>query len=143
MTVTIDEQSTTPAFEQVRSQLEQAIIHGRLESGARLPTVRQLAHDLGLAPNTVARSYRALEEAGLVETHGRHGTTVTQNARMSPARRAHVLADAAAAYYAEVTRVGATVDDAVDALRRVALDHDTAALVAAPLPLADAELEAK
>ena len=72
----LDPQSSMPPYEQVRSQIAAAIESGRLRSAARLPTVRLLAGELGIAVNTVARAYRELELAGLVETRGRHGTFV-------------------------------------------------------------------
>ena len=72
----LDPQSPVPPYEQVRSQLAAAIESGRLRPAARLPTVRRLASDLGLAVNTVARAYRELEQAGLVETRGRQGSFV-------------------------------------------------------------------
>ena len=68
--------SSLPPYEQVRAQIEDAIENGTLAAETRLPTVRQLADELGLAVNTVARSYRELEMAGLVETRGRHGSFV-------------------------------------------------------------------
>ena len=68
--------SSVPPYEQVRSQIAGAIESGRLRPAAQLPTVRRLAGDLGLAVNTVARAYRELEQAGLVETRGRQGTFV-------------------------------------------------------------------
>jgi DNA-binding transcriptional regulator YhcF (GntR family) len=72
----LDPTSTMPPFEQVRSQLAAAIESGRLLAATRLPTVRRLAGDLGLAVNTVARAYRELELAGLIETRGRQGSFV-------------------------------------------------------------------
>jgi len=74
--IALDPGSPVPPFEQVRGQLQAAIDTGRIGPEERLPTVRQLAADLGLAANTVARAYRELEAAGLVETRGRHGTFV-------------------------------------------------------------------
>lgn len=68
--------SPVPPFEQVRSQLEVMIRNGVLADGARLPTVRALAGDLGLAAGTVARAYRELESAGLIRTARRSGSTV-------------------------------------------------------------------
>jgi DNA-binding transcriptional regulator YhcF (GntR family) len=65
-----------PPYEQVRSQLAAAIGNGTLPPATKLPTVRELAGELGLAVNTVARAYRELELAGLVETRGRNGTFV-------------------------------------------------------------------
>jgi DNA-binding transcriptional regulator YhcF (GntR family) len=72
----LDPASPVPPFEQVRAQIAAAIEGGSLAPADRLPTVRKLAADLGLAVNTVARSYRELEIAGLLETRGRHGTFV-------------------------------------------------------------------
>lgn len=77
--IEVDAQSATPPFEQVRVQLLSQIIDGELVAGVRLPTVRRLAGDLGLAVNTVARAYKELEEAGLVQTRGRAGTFVAAN----------------------------------------------------------------
>lgn len=73
----VDPSSSDPPFEQVRGQLAAAIGDGRLAAGTRLPTVRGLADELGLATNTVARAYRELEAAGLVLTRGRLGTVVS------------------------------------------------------------------
>jgi DNA-binding transcriptional regulator YhcF (GntR family) len=74
--LSVDPDSAVPPFEQVRSQIAEAIRSGALPAETRLPPVRQLAADLGLAVNTVARSYRELETAGLLETRGRNGTFV-------------------------------------------------------------------
>ncbi len=77
--VVLDPESKVAPFEQVRAQIAAAIESGVLQSASRLPTVRALAADLGLAVNTVARSYRALESEGLVTTNGRHGTVVASD----------------------------------------------------------------
>ncbi len=72
----IDPRSSVPPFEQLRQQLMAQINTGELPPGSRLPAVRRLASDLGLAPNTVARAYRELEATGFVRTAGRNGTVV-------------------------------------------------------------------
>jgi DNA-binding transcriptional regulator YhcF (GntR family) len=72
----IDASAPTPPYAQLREQLTTMIRTGVLAEGHRLPPIRQLANDLGLAPNTVARAYRELEAAGLLQTRGRHGTEV-------------------------------------------------------------------
>jgi DNA-binding transcriptional regulator YhcF (GntR family) len=84
--ITIDSQSAVPPFEQVRAQIAGQVADGMLVAGTRLPTVRRLADDLGLAVNTVARAYRELETAGLVETKGRGGTIVTAAGDQARAR---------------------------------------------------------
>jgi len=75
--LTIDPRSATPPFEQLRVQLREQVRSGELAAGTRLPTVRRLAEDLGIAPNTVARAYRELEADGFIETRGRNGTVVS------------------------------------------------------------------
>jgi DNA-binding transcriptional regulator YhcF (GntR family) len=75
--IALDAASRVPPFEQVRAQLAAQIADGALVAGTRLPTVRQLANQLNLAVNTVARAYRELELAGMVETRGRGGTVVS------------------------------------------------------------------
>ena len=119
MIVEVDPDSPVPPFEQLRARLAQLIAAGQLAPGTRLPTVRQLAGDLGLAANTVARTYRALEADQLIDTRGRHGSFVAERPRASPARdRRARLYEAAAAYVLPARSVGAADDDVLDAVRR-------------------------
>jgi DNA-binding transcriptional regulator YhcF (GntR family) len=85
----------------------------RIPAGQRLPTVRKLAADLGLAPNTVARAYRELEADGFVETRGRNGTVVRSQGEVAE-REAQ---DAARTYADRVMKLGLA---APEALRLVA-----------------------
>lgn len=95
----VDGRSSTPIFEQLRVGVIDAVRDGRLPAGTRLPTVRELAAELGLAVNTVARTYRELETAGIVETRGRQGTFVARRdpTDASMAKAARVYADKARA----------------------------------------------
>lgn len=107
--IAIDASSPTPPFEQLRVQLVAQITSGELAGGARLPTVRKLAEDLGLAPNTVARAYRELEADGFVETRGRNGSFVTPQgdpARQQAQEAARVFAD-------RIRKLGVGADDAI------------------------------
>lgn len=97
----VDPSDAAPLFDQIRVQIIDAVRDGTLPPGSRLPTVRELAGDLRLAVNTVARAYRELEEAGIVETRRRLGTFI---ARTDPADA--VMAAAAAAYVDVVRKVG-------------------------------------
>ena len=76
--LSIDTASAVAPYEQLRRQLADGINSGELAPGAKLPPVRKLATDLGLAANTVARAYRELEEIGLLRTAGRAGTFVAE-----------------------------------------------------------------
>jgi GntR family transcriptional regulator len=72
----LDMKSGVPFYRQIIDQVKSAIASGRLEPGQRLPTVRQLAVDLSINPNTVGRAYTELELTGLVETRMGSGTFV-------------------------------------------------------------------
>ncbi|HEX7202856.1 MAG TPA: GntR family transcriptional regulator [Arthrobacter sp.] len=74
--IIIDLRSATPPYEQIRSQISSLVAIGDLAPGSRLPTVRSLAADLGVAVGTVARAYKELEAAGVVESRRRGGTIV-------------------------------------------------------------------
>lgn len=76
--ITLDLASPVPPTEQVRQQLAGLIRAGTLEAGTRLPSVRQLASDLGVANGTVAKAYKELEGAGLVSTGRAAGTRVSE-----------------------------------------------------------------
>lgn len=72
----VDLSSPTPPYEQIRAQVASLIAVGVLPPGSRLPTVRSLASDLGVAAGTVGRAYKELEALGLVESRRRSGTVV-------------------------------------------------------------------
>jgi DNA-binding transcriptional regulator YhcF (GntR family) len=111
--ITLDLSSATPPFEQVRSQIALQIADGRLPAGTRLPPVRRLAGELTLAANTVARAYRDLEIAGLVETRGRGGTIVAPGGD-----RARQRVQAAAQRYAALAHdVGVDPQEAIQLIR--------------------------
>ena len=74
--VRVDPAGGRPLFDQLRTQIIEGVRDGRLPPGTRLPTVRELAGQLSMAVNTVARAYRELESAGILETRGRFGTFV-------------------------------------------------------------------
>jgi len=72
----IDPKSGVPFYRQIIEQVKFAMARGDLEPGTQLPTVRQLAVDLSINPNTVIRAYRQMEIEGLLETHQGSGTFV-------------------------------------------------------------------
>jgi DNA-binding transcriptional regulator YhcF (GntR family) len=119
--ITIDPESATAPFEQVRAQVATRARDGDLPVGYRMPTVRGLAEELGLAVNTVAKAYRALEADGVIETRGRHGTFIAA-AGDAAARQ---VAAAAAAYAQRAHRLGldrAAARSAVEDALRAAYD---------------------
>lgn len=112
----IDPEDPTPPFEQVRRQLTLLIETGQLVAGERLPSVRGLADDLGLATGTVARAYRELETADLVTTRRGAGTRVAER----PESDASLLEAAAQEYLDRVRELGAGPDRAIQILEIVA-----------------------
>lgn len=110
--ITVDTASSTAPYEQLRAQIAERARSGALPVGYKLPTVRGLAEDLGLAANTVAKAYKSLEADGVIETRGRLGTFVAA-AGDAAARRA---ASAAATYVTEAKRLGLTREAAAAAI---------------------------
>jgi len=116
MMIEIDPSADIPPFEQVRRQLLAQIASGDLTPGTRLPTVRKLAENLGLAANTVARAYRELEADEAIETRGRAGTFVAEAG--DPTER---QSQAAARGFVERVRSLGITDDAALELVKAAL----------------------
>ncbi|MDH6623828.1 GntR family transcriptional regulator [Streptomyces sp. LBL] len=117
----VDTAGPVPPYEQIHAQLAGLITTGRLPEGERLPTVRQLAADLGLAAGTVARAYRELEAASLIRTRRGAGTRVAplaaeQRHDPDPAE----LAELARRFVAQARAAGAN-DTTVEAAVRDAL----------------------
>ncbi len=100
----IDPDSAMPPYEQLRTQVAAMTVTAELAPGQKLPTVRQLASDLGLAPNTVARAYRELEADGVINTQGRRGTFVASTALDNPDGTAIGTARTAAVSFTEAAR---------------------------------------
>ncbi|HEU5473058.1 MAG TPA: GntR family transcriptional regulator [Actinophytocola sp.] len=112
--IVLDPGSGLAPWRQVHDQILWLVQTGRLAVGARLPTIRRLAGDLGVAPGTVARAYRELEEARVLRTARRNGTVVA--AQPAAPDRLEPLATAAAAYAATARTAGADVHRAVAAV---------------------------
>ncbi|CPR09343.1 GntR family transcriptional regulator [Mycobacterium bohemicum DSM 44277] len=104
----VDMNAGRPLFDQLRTQVIDGVRDGALPPGTRLPTVRELAGQLGVAVNTVARAYRELEHAAIIETRGRFGTFV---ARYDPKDAA--MAAAAREYMRIARDLGLAKADAV------------------------------
>ena len=94
--VTVDASSSVAPYEQIRVQIIDAVGFGAIAAGAKLPTVRGLADALGIAANTVARSYRELERDAVIETRGRAGSFVASSGDATQRKAQDAAADFAA-----------------------------------------------
>ena len=110
----VDHDAPEPPFEQLRRQIATRVASGELAAGTRLPTVRDLAAQLGLAVNTVARTYKELEVDGVVVTQGRRGTFITPSAASGSGDATR----AAEEYAATARRLGLSLADAQGLVER-------------------------
>jgi len=114
----VDDADPVPAYEQLRRQLSDLIHTGALPRGARLPALRQLAGDLGLAVGTVARAYRELDTAGLVTAHRGGGTRVaTDLPTPTPGQVERDLRNHATHYVHQAKHLGVDPDHILRAVR--------------------------
>src|SRR5882757_11375148 len=117
----LDLQSGVPVYRQIIDQVRGGIASGALAVGDQLPTVRQLAVDLSVNPNTVARAYRELELGGLLETHQGTGSFISaQKIKRADAERERQLAQIVGECVSRAGAMGFTVDDVVEYLRKSA-----------------------
>src|ERR1700691_5303462 len=117
----LDLHSGMPVYRQLIDQVRSGIASGSLLAGDQLPTVRQLAVDLAINPNTVMRAYRELELGGLLETHQGTGTFIsTQKFKRADVERERQLAQIVADCASRAGAAGFTVDELIDELRGLA-----------------------
>jgi GntR family transcriptional regulator len=117
----LDMRSGVPVYRQIIDQVRGGLAAGQLSRGDQLPTVRQLAVDLEINPNTVVRAYRELELGGLLETHQGTGTFISaQELRGADAERERQLAQIVADCVSRAGAAGFTVAELIDELRGLA-----------------------
>lgn len=117
----LDLESGVPVYRQIMDQVRAGVAAGSLFPGDQLPTVRQLAVDLAINPNTVVRAYRELELGGLLETHQGTGTFIAQKKPAKDrAERDRQLAQIVGDLVARAGAAGFTVDDLLEQLRDLA-----------------------
>jgi GntR family transcriptional regulator len=116
----LDLRSGVPVYRQIIDQVLLGIASGTLASGDQLPTVRQLAVDLAINPNTVVRAYRELEIRGTLETHQGTGTFITtKKVKRDQAERRRQLAQLVAEFAARGGAAGFTVQELLDGLQEM------------------------
>lgn len=117
----LDLHSGMPVYRQIIDQVRVGIASGALTAGDQLPTVRQLAVDLAINPNTVLRAYRELEFGGLLETQQGTGTFITQKkVKRDDAERARQLSQLAGEFLSRAGAAGFTMEELMEQLREMA-----------------------
>jgi len=117
MIIAVDPDHPLPVYEQVREQVVRMVAAGTLQAGVRLPTIRQLALDLGLAKGTVAKAYELLESDAVIETRGRKGSYVLEMQPVTAREQRTGLREAADSLVIVARQLGADEAAAVAALR--------------------------
>lgn len=128
MHVSINTTDPRPIYVQIMDEVRRALVVGSLRPEDPLPSVRQLAADLRLNPNTVAQAYRELEREGVVYVRRGQGTFVAERASAAAERQALVQAVAERALV-DAHRHGVGADELIDAIRRTAQPHTLAKAV--------------
>ena len=124
LTLTIDRGLEDPVYEQVADQVRRLVASGALGPGTALPSVRQLAGDLGVNLNTIARAYRLLESEGFLVIRDRAGVTVAAPAEeIEHSARAKLL-DEMRTTLARLRQAGMTTDDLMTIVQREVLAID-------------------
>ena len=126
MKLHINPKEGKPIYRQIIDQVKYLIASGRLRPGEELPTVRGLAQDLIINPNTVARAYREMEQAGILVTRQGAGTYVSsQGTPLSREECRRILMERARALAAESWHLGYSLEDTIALLRRAHAEQGT------------------
>lgn len=116
----LDLHSGVPVYRQIIDQVRSGVASGSLNAGDQLPTVRQLAVDLSINPNTVLRAYRELELGGFLETHQGTGTFIAdKKLERNSAERDRQLTQMAGEFAARAGAAGFSLEDLIDRLREM------------------------
>ncbi len=119
MEIRLDLKSGVPFYRQIIEQIKFAMARGDLDPGDRLPTVRQLAVDLSVNPNTVVRAYRELEIEGVLETQQGTGTFLShQPPTIDRIERQRMLDQILTDLLARASSYGFSLDDVLEGLRQ-------------------------
>lgn len=115
----LDADSGVPVYRQIIDQVQGGLASGALASGNQLPTVRQVAVDLAINPNTVLRAYRELEIRGVLDTQQGTGTFISdRKVKQDEPERSRVLDQLVSEFVARVGAGGFTVRESIDRLSR-------------------------
>lgn len=115
--ITLDNTTGVPLYKQIILQVEMAVADGRLSPGTQLPTVRSLAADLGINPNTVVRAYSEMEIRGLVDTQQGSGTYIShKKVEFTPGEKERLIEDLVQTIKTRASAYGFSVEEVIKRL---------------------------
>ncbi len=116
--LSLDESTGVPLYRQIIRQIENAILSGKLKPGDRLPTIRSLAVELKINPNTIARAYSEMELLGIVATQVGSGTYVPDvQAEREDGRLSEKIEETVAGFIREMSALGLDREETIDLIR--------------------------
>ncbi len=119
----LDEKSGIPYYKQIILQVEMAIADGRLSKGSQLPTVRSLAVDLSINPNTVARAYSEMEIREIVYTQQGSGTFISEKEiTIDAIERERILTEITRSYITKASSYGITLEEIIRHIKELGPD---------------------
>jgi GntR family transcriptional regulator len=122
----LDVKSGVPYYKQIILQVEMAIADGRLSKGSQLPTVRSLAVDLSINPNTVARAYSEMEIRNIVVTQQGSGTFISdKEVTLDAVERERILTEITRSYISKAGSYGFTLEEIVRHIHELGIDLDS------------------
>jgi GntR family transcriptional regulator len=124
--IELDKQSPTPFYRQIVEIVRAGISSGRIAPGDKLPTIRELAVQLGVNPNTIVKAYSHLQLLGVLDTQQGSGVFVRarNDAQLAPSERGRVLADLCRDFVSRAQLLGIGVDELVEHLRQLQVTTD-------------------
>jgi GntR family transcriptional regulator len=124
--IRVDPTLPSPIWSQIEESVRYLVASGALRPGEAVPSVRDLARELRVNPNTVAKAYQRLVEAGILETRRGEGTFVAERPPAMPAaEKARILEEGATRYSTLAVNLGATRAEAVTTLQASWPEHDS------------------
>lgn len=117
----VDFEPDKPIYQQIMDRISSEIVRGKRKPGEKLPSVREYAMECGVNPNTMSRTYRELEQIGVVETKRGQGTFVTENVERLTAIRESLKEKHIASFIQDMFELGFSLDEMIDGIK----DFDT------------------
>jgi GntR family transcriptional regulator len=122
--VTEEFDTTKPIYIQIMEKINKKIVRNEWKAGDKLPSVREMAVQTGVNPNTIQRTYSELERMGIVETRRGQGTFVTENVEVIERLREQLKRDIVADFIRNMTELGFTMNDIIASLKDFSRGED-------------------